>query len=91
MAAGLPVLTLDAGALPDVVRDDHGGRIFAQGPDVVQQIAAELVWLNVDREELALRADQARAAWAARYSTEAMAQGIEAFVAHVLATHAGKG
>ena len=90
MAAGLPVLTLDAGALPDVVRDDHGGRIFAQGPDVVQQIAAELVWLNVDREELALRADQARAAWAARYSTEAMAQGIEAFVAHVLATHAGK-
>lgn len=86
MAAGRPVLALDSGGLGEVARDDYGARAFADTPDVAERIAAELVWLNTDREELDLRADQARAAWAARFSAEAMAQGIEAFYDGVLAT-----
>ena len=62
--------------------------LAAQGvtPDVVDRIAAELMWLCADREELDLRADQARAGWAAQFSAEAMAKGVEAFYAGVLAT-----
>jgi hypothetical protein len=89
MAAGRPVLALDSGGLGEVARDDYGARAFADTPDVADRIAAELAWLATDREELDLRGDQARAAWAARFSAEAMAQGIEAFYQSVLAKRAG--
>jgi glycosyltransferase involved in cell wall biosynthesis len=85
MAAGLPVLALDAGGLGEVARDEYGARAFADTPDVATRMAAEIVWLATDREELDIRAGQARAAWAARFSAEAMAQGIEAFYTGVLA------
>jgi len=85
MAAGRPVLALNAGALREVARDEYGARTFADTDDVAERIASELVWLATDREELDLRADQARAAWAARFSAEAMAEGIEAFYTGILA------
>ena len=86
MAAGRPVLALDSGGLGEVARWDNGARAFADTPDVVDRIAAELMWLCADREELDLRADQARAGWAAQFSAEAMAKGVEAFYSGVLAT-----
>ena len=86
MAAGRPVLALDSGGLGEIAREAHGARAFADTPDVATRIAAELVWLSTDREELDRRADLARAAWAAHYSAEAMAEGIEAFYEQVLAT-----
>jgi glycosyltransferase involved in cell wall biosynthesis len=88
MAAGRPVLALDGGGLGEVARDAYGARAFADAPDVADRIAAELVWLNTDREELEMRSDQARAAWAALFSAEAMAQAVEQFYESVL-TRAG--
>lgn len=85
MAAGLPVLALAAGGLNEVACDDHGARTFAETDDLIERIAAELVWLATDRDELELRAGQARRAWEARYSADAMAGGIEAFYTRVLA------
>ena len=86
MAAGRPVLALDGGGLGEVARDDYGARAFADRPDVADRIAGELVWLNTDREELEMRSDQARAAWAALFSAQAMAQSIAAFYDDVLST-----
>jgi glycosyltransferase involved in cell wall biosynthesis/GT2 family glycosyltransferase len=85
MAAGRPVLALAGGGLGEVARDAYGARTFADAPDVAERIVAELVWLNTDREELEMRSDQARAAWAALFSAEAMAQAIEQFYEAVLA------
>jgi glycosyltransferase involved in cell wall biosynthesis len=85
MAAGRPVLALAGGGLGEVARDAYGARTFADAPDVAERIVAELVWLNTDREELEMRSDQARAAWAALFSAEAMAQAIEQFSDAVLA------
>lgn len=85
MAAGRAVLALDAGGLGEVARPDHGARAFADGPDVVDRIVAEVVWLNTDREELALRQAQARAAYEAHFTIEAMVHGIEEFYTAVLA------
>jgi glycosyltransferase involved in cell wall biosynthesis len=85
MAAGCAVLALDAGGLGEVARDDYGARAFADSPDAAIRIAGEIAWLATDREELDLRCDQARAAWAARFSAEAMVQGIEGFYERVLA------
>jgi glycosyltransferase involved in cell wall biosynthesis/GT2 family glycosyltransferase len=90
MAAGRPVLALAGGGLGEVARDDYGARAFADAPDVADRIVAELAWLNTDREELEMRSDQARAAWAALFSAEAMAQAIEAFYEAVLAQAGAK-
>lgn len=90
MAAGRAVLALDSGGLGEVARDEYGARAFPDTPDVARRIAAELAWLSTDREELDMRCDQARTAWNACFSAEAMAREIEAFYDGVLGAQRGQ-
>jgi glycosyltransferase involved in cell wall biosynthesis len=90
MAAGVPVLALDAGALREVARAEFGARTFVEEPGLVDRLAAELVWLTTDRDELALRAAQARAAWAAHFSVPAMIEGLEGVYEWAIAAAKGR-
>ena len=85
MAAGRPVLALDAGGLGEIAREDHGARAFADGDDVARAIIAEIEALDGDRLELRRRGQRARAAWQEHYSIAAMITGLEAFYASVIA------
>jgi len=85
MAAGAAVLALDGGALSEIAVPEHGARCFAESADLADQLAAELAWLTIDRDELAQRSAHARAAWAAHYDTAAMARGIERLVTTITA------
>ena len=79
MAAGRPVLALDAGGLGEVARPEYGACAFPDGPDVAAAILAELHALADDRAELRRRAAAARAAWASHFSIDAMVDGVIAF------------
>jgi glycosyltransferase involved in cell wall biosynthesis/GT2 family glycosyltransferase len=88
MAAGVPVLALDRGGLGEIARPQFGARAFPETPDLIDRLAAEVAWLNTDRDELATRAAQARAAWQAHFTTTAMIDAIEAWYETLLApTH----
>jgi glycosyltransferase involved in cell wall biosynthesis/GT2 family glycosyltransferase len=83
MAAGRPVLALDAGGLGEVARDEAGARAFADGPDLVENLAAEIERLDGDRLELQRRGRQARAAWHDHYRIETMIDALAAFYAQI--------
>lgn len=85
MAARRPVLALDAGGLGEVARPEFGARAFADGPAVAEAILAELVALASDRDEVRRRGAQAREAWAAQFSIDAMVDGVIAFYESALA------
>jgi glycosyltransferase involved in cell wall biosynthesis len=88
MAAGRPVLALDAAGLGEIARTEYGAWAFADGPDgadatVVGAILAEIERLDADRIELCNRGRMARAAWQDHFSIAAMITGLEAFYAKV--------
>ena len=84
MAAGRPVLALNAGGLGEIARGEYGACAFADGPDVADAIAAEILRLDADRIELRKRGQLARAAWQDHYSIAAMITGLEAFYAKAI-------
>ena len=86
MAAGRPVLALNAGGMGEIARDQYGARAFTDGPDdaaTARAIVAEIETLDADRIELRNRGQLARAAWHDHYSIEAMTSGLEAFYSKV--------
>jgi len=86
MAAGCPVLALNAGGMGEIAREQYGARAFADGPDdavTARAIVAEIEALDTDRIELRNRGQMARAAWHDHYSIAAMTTGLEAFYAKV--------
>ena len=91
MAAGRPVLALDAGGLGEIAKPEHGARAFVDGEEVADSIIAEIERLDADRLELRRRGRQARTAWQDHYSIEAMIAGIEGFHASVKAVAAPPG
>ena len=84
MAAGRPVLALNAGGLREIARADHGAWAIADGPDVVAQIVAEIETLDADRIALRDRGRLARRAWVDHFSVAAMIDGLEAFYAQAI-------
>lgn len=76
MAAGAPVLALAGGALPEVVEHERSGWIFNEDANFVADAGALLRALAADRERVEQAAHSARAAFAARFSIPAMAQGV---------------
>jgi hypothetical protein len=78
MAAGRPVVSLACGGAVEIVQDGVSGRLFAETPGVADEIAAELLRLDRDRERLRGLGRAARADYERRYSVAAMADGLEA-------------
>lgn len=87
MAAGTPVFALDVGGLAEVLEDRVTGRVFADGPDVASRMMAEIERLDADRDMLARMGRDARAAFEARYSVDAMVGGIESFFRSRISAH----
>ena len=67
-AAGVPVLALDSGAIPEVVRDGENG--FLLGSAAPQEIARRLRELVPQRERLEAVAERARREWEERFTVE---------------------
>lgn len=77
MAAGRTVLALDAGGLGEVATPENGCRAFAETADVADRIAEAVAQLASDRAELRALGEQARTAFEQKFTTLAMAAGIE--------------
>ncbi|MDE7119675.1 MAG: glycosyltransferase family 4 protein [Muribaculaceae bacterium] len=79
MAAGLPVITADAGAPAEVVGHGRYGRLFAYGDaaSLADAIAGDMA----DYEKALQRADEARRYAAARYSLDTMTDAYAALYA----------
>lgn len=90
MAAGRPVLALDAGGLGEVALPGNGARAWPDDGQAAAHMAEEIALLARDRAELARRGALARAAWERDFSVDAMIDGIEAFYAQVLAPRGGE-
>jgi glycosyltransferase involved in cell wall biosynthesis len=78
MAARRPVLTLAAGGLAEVVEDGVSGRLWTESPSVADDIAAEILRLDAERQALLALGRGARAAYEARYTMAAMGEALEA-------------
>ncbi len=88
MAAGLPVVASDAGALPELIEDDVTGLVVP--PDQPPELARAVLRVLRDRELTAGLAENARARVRERFSLDAMLRGYEAFYDEVLAAKGGE-
>lgn len=79
MAAGRPVLVVDAGGLGEVVRDGIDGLKFADGDGVADRIAEAVRALERDRPRLRRLGEAARRSFEERYTVEKMVEGVERF------------
>jgi glycosyltransferase involved in cell wall biosynthesis/GT2 family glycosyltransferase len=82
MAAGRPVMVLGGSGLAEVVEDGVSGLCFPQTPDVVDQIGAAILRLDLDRRTLADMGRAARLAYENAYTVERMAEGLERCYRH---------
>jgi hypothetical protein len=87
MAAGRPVLGLEAGGTAEVVESGVSGRLWPEREGVAEEIGAEILALEGDRERLAGLSRGARAAFEARYTLEIMASGLERVFRQAIAEH----
>ncbi|WP_347304500.1 glycosyltransferase [Croceibacterium sp. TMG7-5b_MA50] len=85
MAAGCPVLALDAGALPEVIGDGSSGWLVQGGPDFIGQASTIIDRLAGDRAELKQASIKAYAEFQQKYSTEVMARDLLAVYDRVVA------
>lgn len=84
MRAGVPVIASNRGALPEVVRDGVGGRIF----DVDDADGLGRLLAHLDREELRRLGASARALWEKEYLADRMNQLTREAYEQVLASPA---
>ncbi|MBS7813798.1 glycosyltransferase [Roseococcus pinisoli] len=77
MAAGRPVLAIEAGGLAEVVTDGVDGRLIPDGPTVVAGIADALIELGRDRAACERLAAGARRSFETKYRMDHMLDAVE--------------